>query len=122
VLLVDDDTTYLAVLVDVLSLHEPEWGIRTAHDGAAALEELQEQPADLIVTDLAMPDMDGMALVEALSSQRSGELPPIIVVTGYGSRETSRRLLELGVRRVLSKPLHADALLAAIREELPASR
>ena len=65
------------------------WGMstRTASDGQEALVILSEFPADVIVTDLNMPGLDGFGLLQKLRD--SGDMPPAIVLTAYGNIETA---------------------------------
>src|SRR5436309_2227154 len=81
VLIVDDEASQRAGLAGMVNA----WGMLpdTASDGAEALEKLSRVPADVILTDLNMPGMDGFALLDKLKSM--GDSPPTIVLTAYGS-------------------------------------
>ena len=80
VLVVDDEEGARSGLEKLLRLEG--YAVDAAADGLAALERAAEQPPDVVVTDLKMPRMDGMALMERLRTQWPGL--PVIVVTAFG--------------------------------------
>ena len=92
------------------------WGMTpaTAAEGGEALVKLADFPADVIVTDLNMPGMDGFAFLERLRD--SGEMPPTIVLTAYGNIETAVKTVhELGAYWFLEKPIQPATMEALIR-------
>jgi DNA-binding NtrC family response regulator len=92
------------------------WGMvaDTASDGNEALEKLAQVPADVILTDLNMPGMDGFELLERLRGMGDG--PPAIVLTAYGSMDSAVKTVhELGAFWFLEKPIQASALEALVR-------
>lgn len=107
ILVVDDDPSILCYLEIGLSSY-PGLHVISAENGARALERLAEGPVDLIVTDIQMPEMDGMALVSHLT--RHYPRLPVIVVTAHGSEATAHKLNRLGIVSYLKKPLEIDAL------------
>lgn len=93
------------------------WRAIPVASGEDALEELETRRPDLILTDLIMPDMRGLALLETLQERRL-EIP-IVVLTADIQEPIRERCLELGAARVLYKPIKPDELVAAIEELLP---
>jgi DNA-binding NtrC family response regulator len=92
------------------------WGMspETAGDGEEALSKLSEFPADVIITDLNMPGLDGFGFLQRL--QESGEMPPTIVLTAYGNIETAVKTVhELGAYWFLEKPIQPGTLEVLIR-------
>jgi len=92
------------------------WGMvaETAGDGQEALNKLVDFPADVILTDLNMPGMDGFGFLKRL--QDSGEMPPTIVLTAYGSVETAVKTVhELGAYWFLEKPIQPASLEMLVR-------
>jgi DNA-binding NtrC family response regulator len=92
------------------------WGMlpETAADGNEALEKLAEFPADVVITDLNMPGLDGFGFLQRL--QESGEMPPTIVLTAYGNIETAVKTVhELGAYWFLEKPIQPATLEVLIR-------
>jgi len=119
VLVVDDEPLAVMALRDVL-----EWrGLRvtTASDGEEALRVFQDSPADLLVTDLKMPRMDGATLIRRLR-ERDPYLP-VIVMTGHGPPGGVAELQgsARGATRLLMKPISPLALMkdieALVRKE-----
>jgi CheY-like chemotaxis protein len=84
-----------------------------AGSGEEALSLLQERRPDLILTDLRMPGMDGLALLRAVRQH----VPPIpvVVVTAYASEATAREALAAGASAFLAKPFTGAQLLDAVR-------
>ena len=92
------------------------WGMtpETATDGNDALAKLADFPADVIVTDLNMPGLDGFGLLQRLRD--SGEMPPTIVLTAFGNIETAVRTVhEMGAYWYMEKPYPLPALEVLIR-------
>lgn len=107
VLIVDDEEDQRNGLASLVS----SWGftVETALDGQDALDRLQTFPAQVVVTDLNMPRMDGFALLEKLSSD--GSRPVSIVLTAFGSIENALKTVhDLGAFWFLEKPIQANAL------------
>lgn len=112
VLVVDDEPLAVAALRDVL-----EWcGLRvtTAENGEAALRAFAESPADLLLTDLKMPRMDGATLIHRLRETHPGL--PVIVMTGHAPAGGAAGLQGAahGATRLLLKPISPQALLKDI--------
>ena len=112
VLIVDDESSQRTGLAAMVSA----WGMtpETAGDGNEALEKLNEFPADVILTDLNMPGLDGFGLLNRL--REAGEMPPTIVLTAYGNIETAVKVVhELGAFWFLEKPIQPSTLEVLIR-------
>jgi DNA-binding NtrC family response regulator len=92
------------------------WGMspETASDGNEALLKLGDFPADVIITDLNMPGLDGFGFLQRLRD--SGEMPPTIVLTGFGNIETGVKTVhELGAYWFLEKPIQPGTLEVLLR-------
>ncbi|MCL2118875.1 MAG: response regulator [Planctomycetaceae bacterium] len=87
-----------------------------ANDGAEALQQLKEVSADMLVTDLTMPNMNGIELLTRISASPRLCGLPVLVVTSAGNDEQRKRLYELGATQILSKPLSPPMLVEAINE------
>lgn len=115
--MVEDEPVARRVNVDTLE----ELGfsnIRQAMDGAEALDILDATrvPIDLVICDLAMPNMDGFAFVEKVrKSRRFYRDVPIIMLTGSADSNAVLRLKGLGVNGYLVKPISAEAILERIK-------
>ena len=87
-----------------------------ANDGVEALQQLKSVKADMLVTDLTMPNMNGIELLKHISASPRLTGLPVLVVTSAGNEEQRKQLYELGATRILSKPLSPPKLVEAIDE------
>lgn len=117
-LLVDDNASIVESLFQVLS--EAGYQVVTASDGLEALEGLQQQNFDLVLTDLNMPRMGGMDLVAEIRKMRNP--PPVIIITAYATMETAINSVKLGVYDYLLKPFNMDHVLHAVSRALEKRR
>jgi len=113
ILVVEDDEVYLSAISAILSYEG--FRISEASDGESALNMLRENndPADLLLTDIRMPGMDGIALIKAV--REYGLRIPVIAFSGDIDRKTMERLFETGCRYYLEKPFTRAELLSKIR-------
>ena len=106
VLIVDDEASQRSGLAAMVAA----WGMtaETAGEGNEALLELNNFAADVILTDLNMPGLDGFGFLQRLRD--SGDMPPAIVLTAFGNIETAVRTVhELGAYWFLEKPIQPSA-------------
>jgi two-component system chemotaxis response regulator CheY len=87
-----------------------------ASDGSEAISCMKKIKADLLVTDLTMPNMNGIELMRKISSSPRLSGTPVLVVTSAGNMEQRKELLELGATRILSKPISPPLLIDAIQQ------
>ncbi len=114
VLVVDDDPSVLRSVTR--TLEEIDCNVRTAEDGASALQALGEAEPDLLILDRMLPDVDGVELLGRLRGQ--GMHAPAIVITAHPSLETAVDALGHRVCHYLAKPFTPEDLLARARELL----
>lgn len=110
VLAVDDSLTQVTGMQILLQQHGYE--VMTAANGRLALEAVRERRPDLVVTDLQMPEMDGLQLVEALRQEFSGL--PIILTTAKGSEEIAAKALRMGASSYVPKRTLNEDLVPTI--------
>jgi PAS domain S-box-containing protein len=117
VLLVDDEPDTLEFMVFLL---EREGAIVTAVDSAAAaLEALSQVHADLLISDIGMPEVDGYSLLYQIKThlaQQGKPIPPAIALTAYAGDNHERQALAAGFQRHIPKPVDLEVLLRAIGE------
>ena len=117
VLIVEDDRSTRVMYRDYLS----QSGFRTAdaHNGLQALEKAKLLIPDAIVTDLAVPGIDGFELCRALHQAETTRAIPIIAVTGHSEYlEQPDRFRHAGILRVLVKPCEPDVIVQELRHLL----
>src|SRR5262252_5274670 len=113
ILVVDDEPQLTRVLFRSLSTKGYE--VRIAGDGNFALQTFHDWPAELVITDLAMPNMSGLELCRRL---RAISQVPIIVLSVRGEEKTKVEALDAGADDYVTKPFGMDELLARIRAAL----
>ncbi len=116
VLLVEDDPDTREMYAMFLG----SFGYRVvqADNGVAALNASRFECPDIVITDLAMPVMDGFELTRKLRAQPATQSVPIIAVTGHGVPATPRLAHEAGCCCLFTKPFLPDSLLHAVRSML----
>jgi len=112
VLVVDDEAPMRHLLTVILGDHGHE--VRAVASAEAALEELKARPFDLVLTDVRMPRMDGMALTRALQERQPGIT--VIVMSAYGSHEAAIEAMKAGAYDFLPKPFKPDDVLLCLRK------
>ena len=115
ILIVDDDEKIRAFLAGILA---PRFKVVSAADGAEALELMTRDEPKIVVSDLAMPGMDGLQLRKKMrEDKRLGHIP-FILLTGEQAVDTQIKALENGVDAYISKPFHPRHLMARIERLL----
>jgi len=109
-LIVDDDQSIRKSLDIMLSMHGYE--VITSAGGRDALIDVEREDPDLILTDVNMPGMDGIALLELLKENAPGI--GIILITGFGSIEDAVKAMRLGAFDYITKPINDDEILTQI--------
>jgi CheY-like chemotaxis protein len=99
-------------------LEDAGYRVLIAGDGSAGLELVRAERPDLVVTDALMPVMTGDELVEVLQADPDLRSIPIVMATAAASPIRVKRMLSIGCRAVVSKPLDETSFLAAIEEAL----
>ena len=113
ILTVDDSPSMRALLR--LALTEQGFAVDQAEDGVAALEWLQHNDVDVVITDINMPRLDGFGLIAELrAGSRHGDRP-ILVLTTESSDEKKARARAAGATGWIVKPFDAEKLAAAVR-------
>jgi two-component system KDP operon response regulator KdpE len=113
ILVVDDEPQITRVLRT--SLSSQGYDIRVANDGETALEIMKDWTPDLVITDLSMPNMDGLELCRRL---RPKTQIPIIVLSVRGEERTKVQALDAGADDYITKPFGIEELLARVRANL----
>ncbi|HET7274202.1 MAG TPA: sigma-54 dependent transcriptional regulator [Longimicrobiaceae bacterium] len=117
ILLVEDDDSFRRALVEVLIAHD--YNVVPSPDARTALELLQSETIDAVVTDLVMPGMRG----EVFLAEAAETFPevPVIAITAFGSVESALAVTRAGAADYLVKPFRTNDLLSALRQVLEKS-
>ena len=108
ILIVDDDRSFRSAVQTCFPANE--YAVATASDGRDALDRIEAGRFDLVITDLQMPRMDGLTLIEFLC--RRFPAMPLIVMTACTEKESYRRFLQNNSVNCLAKPFRKEALLS----------
>lgn len=119
ILVVDDSAVDCRIAASLLG-KATMLSIETAENGRVALEILERAPPDLIVTDLQMPELDGLALIQAVRTRYPRV--PVILMTAYGSEELAVEALEAGAASYVPKSQLPEKLVETVEQVLALSR
>ncbi|MCL6634400.1 MAG: sigma-54 dependent transcriptional regulator [Peptococcaceae bacterium] len=114
ILLVDDEASVREALSDILA--DSGYRVECASSGGDGLEKIEALNPDVILLDIRMPDIDGIKVLELV--RRRGETTPIILITAYGSTQTTIEAMKLGAFDYLMKPLKISDLLEAVKKAI----
>jgi DNA-binding NtrC family response regulator len=110
VLLIDDEKLFVESLTKVL--RRREMSITSTHSGTDALDILSGEAFDVIVLDIKMPGIDGVATLKAI--REKGITTPVIILTGHMDIDRVTEVLKTGASEFLLKPCDVDTLVSAI--------
>lgn len=116
VLIVDDEPMTRNLLR--LMLERAGFAISEAEDGLKALLMVAEQPPDVLLLDVMMPNMDGLTVCEKLRAQAETAVLPIILLSARASPESVKEGMEAGATRYLGKPISREELIQTVRDVL----
>jgi response regulator RpfG family c-di-GMP phosphodiesterase len=118
VLIVDDEKFIRDILADFLGMEG--YIVRTAEDGAAALQELGNAHYDLIISDLKMPRMGGIELLDAIGAAAPNALT--VIMTGFGTVETAIDAMKRGAYDYILKPFKVEEVIRVVQRGLEKQR
>ena len=111
ILVVDDSTAIRKILIRVLRQTELAIGeVFEARDGLEALEIVKNHPLNLVLSDINMPNMDGLALLTELKNAEQWRNLPVVMITTEGSEEKVSQAIRLGSAAYIRKPFTAEQI------------
>ena len=116
ILVIDDDLYMRDILRDLLSLDE--YNVVSAENGVEGLEKFKELKPELVLTDLIMPEKDGLSFIQEVKAENPDAR--IIAVSGSNDVKLMTDVVQANVNRILTKPFNIDELLDAVAELLDA--
>ncbi|HTH50518.1 MAG TPA: response regulator, partial [Pyrinomonadaceae bacterium] len=114
IIIVDDEQSYRQLLT--LVFEEEGHDVRTAMNGRQALEAFAERPAEVIVSDVKMPDMDGIEMLRAVRETQPDV--GVVLMTAFASVDTAREAFKLGADDFITKPFDVEELKLIVRKTL----
>ena len=114
ILIVDDEHDVRSMLEEFLTLKK--FDVKTAGDGIEALKIFDEFNPDLAIVDIKMPNMDGPTFSKHILEKKASF--PIIIITGFAAQYNIEGIKELGIKKILTKPLILETLSEEIQKYL----
>ena len=114
ILAVDDEENIRNLITYTLEAHDLE--VLTAENGKVAITILEHNPVDVIITDLLMPSMTGLALIREMKKRKNSI--PIIIITAYGNTDMVKEIIDEGVFRLIEKPLDFETLVPIVNDAI----
>ncbi|TLM65691.1 MAG: diguanylate cyclase [Deltaproteobacteria bacterium] len=118
ILVIDDSAVARELILDALRQADLEATLLSAPGGREALQLLDREPIDLVLCDLEMPGIDGLALLDRIGASERWREIPVIILTGHETCEEKIRGLERGACDYVTKPFHAGELVARVKVQL----
>ena len=115
VLIVEDNAT-ARKQIEIFLESDPEIAVDTAANGSEAIKAMRERAYSVIVTDLKMPHLDGLQLLEEV--QKSEEPAAVIITTGYGTIDDAVQAMRMGATDFLTKPINLEHLRLVVERAL----
>lgn len=123
ILVADDEPRQLKAFTNIIKSLRPNYEITMAGDGLEAYNELQKMDFDILLTDIKMPNMDGLELISKIENKRSKM--KIVIISGFAEFEYAQKAISFGVNDYLVKPITKDSLekmLNTIESEISVER
>ncbi len=114
ILVVDDEASIRDLLSKTLAL--AEYDVDVSPDGRSALDRMRMHPYDLLIVDLKMPGIDGLAVIREAKRYKTDL--PVIIITGFSTEAAAIEAVNLGVAGYLTKPFRVPQVLAAAAKAL----
>lgn len=119
ILIVDDSLTTRRVIAKTLELAGvPVGDLYQAANGREALEVLRDHWVDVVFSDLNMPEMGGLELIDRMAADRTLSTIPVVVISTEGSSERVEELKRKGIRAYIRKPFQPEQVRDVVREVL----
>ncbi|GGH39429.1 response regulator transcription factor [Paenibacillus segetis] len=121
ILIVDDELRSREGMKKILEVWAAgQYEILTASNGVAAMQILEETPVELMITDIRMPEISGLALVSQMREKGIQRQPSVILISGHAEFEYAQQAIHLSVVDYLLKPASRDKLIASVENALKA--
>ncbi|MGO4887089.1 sporulation transcription factor Spo0A [Anaerobacillus sp. MEB173] len=122
VCIADDNRELVNLLEEYISTQEDMEVLGIAYDGQECLSLVEEKKPDVLILDIIMPHLDGLAVLEKLNQRQLEKRPNIIMLTAFGQEDVTKRAVELGASYFILKPFDMETLISNIRDVSGKSR
>lgn len=112
----DDNRELVNLLNQYISTQDDMQIIGTAYNGQECLNLIEEKEPDVLILDIIMPHLDGIAVLERIGQMKLNKKPNIIMLTAFGQEDVTKKAVELGAAYFVLKPFDMDILISNIRE------
>ncbi|MDQ0220791.1 sporulation transcription factor Spo0A [Peribacillus cavernae] len=116
VCVVDDNRELVSLLEEYISGQDDMEVIGVAHNGKDCLNLLDTIDPDILILDIIMPHLDGLAVLEKLRETNQGTLPNVIMLTAFGQEDVTKKAVDLGASYFILKPFDMENLASHIRQ------
>lgn len=113
-LIIDDNVEFTGLLRQYLLTKTDIEVLESAKDGAEGLSKIREYKPDIVILDIIMPQMDGIAVLEKTTNMDRGTRPSFIVLSAFGHEKQIKRAMDLGADYYILKPFDVDILIKRI--------
>jgi DNA-binding NtrC family response regulator len=115
ILIVDDELDMLELL-ELIITDRTDYRVITTSEPQMATQLMREQPVDLVITDLRMPEMDGLELIDKI--KQWDDQIPFIIITAYGTMESAMEALRQGALDYITKPFRREQILLTVEKAM----
>ncbi len=112
----DDNRELVGLIEEYVSEQEDMEVVGVANNGQDCLQLLEETEVDVLVLDIIMPHLDGLAVLEKLRESKRSPFPNVIMLTAFGQEDVTKKAVELGASYFILKPFDMDNLTNHIRQ------
>ncbi len=116
-MVVDDDKAFRMILAKAISV-KTSYIVETYANGAEALIRLGQDPPDLLILDMFMPEIDGLGVCRAIKNELSLEETKVYIVTGFPEHPNVEEAARMGFHHIFTKPLYMETFLNRIKQDL----
>ncbi len=114
--IVDDNRELVNLLNEYISTQNDMQVVGTAYNGQECLSLIEEKEPDVLILDIIMPHLDGLAVLERINQMNMSKKPNIIMLTAFGQEDVTKKAVDLGASYYVLKPFDMEVLISNIRD------
>ncbi|WNS74170.1 sporulation transcription factor Spo0A [Bacillus sp. DTU_2020_1000418_1_SI_GHA_SEK_038] len=116
VCVVDDNRELVGLLEEYISTQEDMEVVGVGHNGQECLDILDQEDPDVLILDIIMPHLDGLAVLGKMREMKKANLPNVIMLTAFGQEDVTKKAVDLGASYFILKPFDMENLASHIRQ------